>query len=83
MPGIKLYAILESKTIGQPNHLRKLAENLKILTKTLWIHGFDVIEDLGVTPEVQVLVLNNITLRGGLLSPAMALSLIFLECIWC
>ena len=78
-PGSKVDAILEAKKINNPKYDNKLDGILQLQTKNLCIFVLGGVKDLSVTLEVQVLRLNDITVRGGFIPQEMVASLISLK----
>ena len=59
----------QGKTISNEFYKNRRTYLLQILTKALHIYDIESINDLGVTPEVQLLILYKSTLVWGFLPP--------------
>ena len=73
---------MEAKTIEKPMHNTKRYGVTQLLTTTLHVYDIEGINYLGVMKQMQVLVLHNSTVKGGLFPPKMVLSMIFLKIIF-
>ena len=61
-PGVGLERMNQGQTISNEVYRNMRTYFLHILTKSLHIYDIESINDLGVTPELQLLVLNKSTL---------------------
>ena len=61
-PGVGLERINQGQTISNEVYKKRRTDLLQITTKALQIYGIESINDLGVTPEVKLLILHKSTL---------------------
>ena len=58
-PGVGLERMNQGQTISNEVYKNRRTDLLQITTKALQIYGIDIINDLGVTPELQLLILHK------------------------